>query len=382
MRAALFLLSLALGVLAERPFINEPDTGLVFDEVEIGSLPSLADMIAVPDFEAAARHYMPTRNYSYYRTGSSGEYSYRRALEIFSEVRLRPRLLRDMRNVSLSASILGYDFTAPFFIAPAANAGLAHPLAELNLARAAGKTGILYAPSLSASKTIEEIAAAAAPGQIMFHQLYVSANKTKLASDLQRIEAAGYKGIFVTIDNPIHGIRQREARFGFSNTTNHDGGLTWAGFKALQEMTKLPLIPKGVQTVEDARLAVEAGVKAIYVSNHGGRQLDTSQQPLETLLEILRYAPEIFEQVDVFADGGVRYGTDVLKLLAMGVKMVGMGRPPMFANVFGEEGVTALVEVMRREVWVDAANLGVQDVKKIDPTYLNLKRLEQYMADL
>jgi isopentenyl diphosphate isomerase/L-lactate dehydrogenase-like FMN-dependent dehydrogenase len=276
-----------------------------------------------------------------------------------------------MRDVSLSASIMGYNFTAPFFIAPAANAGLAHPLAELNLARAAGKAGILYAPSLLATKTIEEIAAVAAPGQIMFHQLYVSANKTKLVSDLRRIEAGGFKGIFVTIDGPIHGIRPREVRYGFSNTPNHDAGLTWEGFRDLQKMTKLPLIPKGIQTVEDARLAVEVGVEAIYVSSHGGRQLDTAQQPLETLLEILRYEPDIFKKVDVFADGGVRYGTDVLKLLAMGAKMVGVGRPPMFANVFGEEGVSALLEVLRREVWVDAANLGVQDVKKINPTYVS-----------
>ncbi|KAA8909170.1 hypothetical protein FN846DRAFT_1009471 [Sphaerosporella brunnea] len=307
-----------LSALAARPFVNGPDTGLVLDDVETGALPQLPSMVAIPDFEAAARYYMSTW------------------------------------PTSRSQTVLGYNFTASFFIAPAAQAGLAHPRAELNLVEATGKPGV-------ATKTIEEIAAHKADDQqILSHQLYVGENKTKLSSDLGRIEAAGYKAIFVTIDNPIHGIRQREARYGFSNTIT-----TWEKFRGLQRMTRLPL-----------------PLKAIYVSKHGGRQLDSSQQPLETCLEILKYAPEIFEEVDVFADGGIRYGTDVWKLLAMGVKMVGLGRSPMYANVFGVEGVTRLLEVMRREVWIDAANLGVSDMKDIDASYLNLRKLEQFVYQL
>jgi isopentenyl diphosphate isomerase/L-lactate dehydrogenase-like FMN-dependent dehydrogenase len=204
----------------------------------------------------------------------------------------------------------------------------------------------------------------------------------------------------VTVDNPIHGIRPREARYGFSNVTNHDAAFSWHSYAELRKLTKLPVIPKGIQTVEDAKIAVEAGAPGIYISNHGGRQLDSSALPLETVLEIYTHAPEIFKKTEVFADGGVRYGTDVLKLLAMGVKMVGMGRPFMFANVFGEEGVTALIEIMRRELWIDAANLGVKNVRVIDTTYvsyfltrcvrtranlrvqLNLRRLEQFVYQM
>ncbi|CCX32833.1 hypothetical protein FPQ18DRAFT_322010 [Pyronema domesticum] len=378
----LLLLLGASTVLAERPFVNEPDTGLRLDEIQTGTLPQLKDMHTIPDFEAAARHYMPIQNYSYYRTGSSGEFSYRAALEIFNEVKLRPRFLRDMSNISLSTSVFNYTFSVPFFIAPAARAGLAHPGAEVNFVRAAGVGKVLYSPSLSSTLKIEQIGSAALPEQVMFHQLYVSKNKTKLASDLKRIEKSGFKAIFVTIDNPIHGIRPREARYGFSNVTDHDSAFSWDSYQELRKMTHLPVIPKGVQTVEDALIALQLGAPGIYISNHGGRQLDTSPQAIETCLEIYQNAPEIFKRMEVFADGGVRYGTDVLKLLAMGVKMVGMARPFLFANVFGEEGIWRAIEMMRREVWVDAANLGVRDVREIDTSYLNMKRLERFVWEM
>lgn len=135
-------------------------------------------------------------------------------------------------------------------------------------------------------------------------------------------------------------------------------------------MTDLPIVLKGVGSVETAREAVEHGVPAIILSNHGGRQVDTSQSSLETALEIHREAPEIFEQIEVWADGGVRYGVDVLKFLALGVRAVGLGRPVMYANVFGQEGVQQLIEQLKYEIAIDAANIGVADLKKITPDYV------------
>lgn len=135
-------------------------------------------------------------------------------------------------------------------------------------------------------------------------------------------------------------------------------------------MTDLPIVLKGVGSVETAREAVEHGVPAIILSNHGGRQVDTSQSSLETALEIHREAPEIFEQIEVWADGGVRYGVDVLKFLALGVRAVGLGRPVMYANVFGHEGVQQLIEQLKYEIAIDAANIGVADLKKITPDYV------------
>ena len=149
--------------------------------------------------------------------------------------------------------------------------------------------------------------------------------------------------------------------------------MTWDLYQKLSKLTTLPIIPKGIQTVEDARLAVENGVKAIYLSNHGGRQLDTTPSSLEVALEIYNEEPGIFKKAEVYADGGVRYGADVLKLLALGVKAVGVGRPFMFSNVYGVDGVKKAVALLKREVAIDAGNLGVGDLQKIGPQFVNWK---------
>lgn len=146
---------------------------------------------------------------------------------------------------------------------------------------------------------------------------------------------------------------------------------TWEVLDKFRTMTKLPFILKGIQTVEDAKLAVQHKVPAIILSNHGGRNLDGSPSSLEIALEIHREAPEIFEQIEVLADGGVRYGTDALRLLALGVKAVGIGRPMMYSNVFGVDGVKRAVEIFRNELTNDAANLGVADIKKIDTSFVD-----------
>lgn len=136
-------------------------------------------------------------------------------------------------------------------------------------------------------------------------------------------------------------------------------------------MTQLPIILKGIMSVEDAKMAVQHGAPAIILSNHGGRQLDGSPSALEVALDIHNEAPEIYQQIEVYADGGVRYGTDVLKLLSLGVKAVGLGRPFMYANVFGVEGVTHAIRILKRQIAVDAANLGVTDLRKLDASYVS-----------
>lgn len=144
----------------------------------------------------------------------------------------------------------------------------------------------------------------------------------------------------------------------------------------MKNRTSLPIIPKGIASVEDAQEAIRRGVKAIYISNHGGRQLDHSPSPLEIAYEIYRNAPEVFKQVEVLADSGVRYGTDVLKLMALGVKAVGLGRPFLYANCYGREGVQKAIQVMKKEIAQDAAQLGIADVRKIGPSAINARALE------
>lgn len=149
--------------------------------------------------------------------------------------------------------------------------------------------------------------------------------------------------------------------------------LQWEYYKTLRSMTKLPIVLKGITNVHEARDAVANGVPAIYLSNHGGRQLETSPSALEVAHEIYLQAPEIFRQVEVYADGGVRYGSDILKLLAFGVRAVGLGRPFMFANVFGVDGVQRAIQLLRNEVSRDASNLGLADLKALNTTWVWLR---------
>lgn len=141
-------------------------------------------------------------------------------------------------------------------------------------------------------------------------------------------------------------------------------------------MTSLPIIIKGIGTAKDAQLAVKHGAPAIILSNHGGRQLDGSPSGLEVALEIYEESPEVFKKIEVYADGGVRYGADALKLLALGVKAVGVGRPFMYANIFGIEGITKAVNILKHEITIDAGNLGVPDLKKINPSYVSRRLFE------
>ncbi|KAH7383202.1 hypothetical protein BKA66DRAFT_417642 [Pyrenochaeta sp. MPI-SDFR-AT-0127] len=372
-------LALASGAFAARPFLDEPDTGIdaaLGPIVANGSLAPLKSIVGLPDFQWAARQYMNTSAYTYYRNGAAGEWSYRNNLEVFHRFRLRPRVLVDITSIeaSLPTTILGYNFSAPFFISPCARGGYAHPDGELGLVKGAGEANILYMPALYANKKVEEIYAARnSSDQVLFHQVYLDGGLNDTQILLKQLETAGAKAIIMTVDSPGDGIRHRAARYSVGSANTQYSYLTWDLWRTLSNFTSLPIIPKGIQTVEDAREAVNQGAKAIFLSNHGGRQLDGSPSSLEIALEIHNEDPEIFKQIEVYADGGVRYGADVLKLLALGVKAVGLGRPFMYSNIYGAAGVAKAAQILKYEIANDAANLGVGDIKKIGPEYVNWK---------
>jgi isopentenyl diphosphate isomerase/L-lactate dehydrogenase-like FMN-dependent dehydrogenase len=371
--------------LAARPFDNEPDTGL---EAVLGgfaankTLPPLTAIQGLPDFDWAARNYLPASNYTYYRNGAAGEWSYRNNLEVFQRFRLRPRVLKDITKVesTFPTTILGYNFSAPFFISPCARGQNGHADGEWNLVKGAAKGNILYMPSLYASKPWESIYTQRnSTSQVLFQQVYLddpTINGTRKL--FKSIEDAGAKAIILTVDSPGDGVRHRAARYAAGSANTGLSYFTWEYYKELQSLTKLPIIPKGIQTVEDAREAVKNGAKAIFLSNHGGRQLDTSPSALEVALEIYQEEPKIFKQVEVYADGGVRYGIDVLKLLALGIRAVGVGRPFMYANAYGVDGVAKAIDILKYELLNDAANLGVGDLKKIGPEFVNWKTTNQW----
>ncbi|KAK7423929.1 hypothetical protein QQX98_000801 [Neonectria punicea] len=375
MRGQLLASALVSGAMAARPFLNSPDTGieLVLGDLPTGELAELDSMIGLPDFDWAAEHYLPDRNYTYYRNGAAGEYSYRNNLEVFHRYRFKPRVLVDISDVesTLPTTMLGHNVSAPFFISPCARADYGSSSSELGLVKGAAEGGIIYIPSHYAHLSIEEIHAAKAEGQVVFQQLYLTSNDTVTQQEIDRSEKAGADAIVFTVDSAADGNRHRAARYGVGSADSDYSAFTWTYYQKLQKMTSLPVIIKGIGSAADAKLAVKYGAPAIVLSNHGGRQLDDSPSPLEVAIEIYKEAPEVFKKIEVYADGGIRYGGDALKLLALGVRAVGVGRPMMFANIFGTEGVAKAVKILKHEIAIDAGNLGVADLKKINPSYVN-----------
>ncbi|KAH7308672.1 FMN-dependent dehydrogenase [Stachybotrys elegans] len=383
--------------LAATNWVNEPDTGLedyIFStNYTEGSLPLLKDMRAIPDFDWVARQVMDNQMYSFYRVAAAGETSYRNNLEVWSKVKFRPKVLANHEglNETLSVSILGYNFSAPFFISPATRANYGDPeRAEINFVDAAAEENILYVSALYANKTIEEIGAAKRKHNatmngplVTFQQIYTNANLSVTWDAIARAEAANAKAIVWTVDAPGSSTRHRAARYDTTNANSVTSYLSWDLYDQMKERTSLPIILKGITNVEDALEAVERGVPAIWLSNHGGRQVEHSPSPLEVAYEIHRNAPQVFKQVEVLADSGVRYGSDVLKLLALGVKAVGMGRPFMYSNLFGPEGPKKVMKIMKDEILNDAAQLGITDLRNIDLKRLNTRILENevYLMD-
>ncbi|KFA73942.1 hypothetical protein S40288_00950 [Stachybotrys chartarum IBT 40288] len=396
-RSALVASQLIAAAAAVRPFVNEPDTGLqdfLFStNYTEGTLPPLRDMRGLPDFDYAARQVLDGQMYSFYRTAAAGEWSYRNNLEIWEKVKFRPHQLagHEGLNETMGVSILGYNFSAPFFISPATRAAYGDPeRAEINFVDAAAEADILYVSALYASKSIEEIGEAKRAHnntlngpQVTFQQIYSNANLSVTWDAIARAEAQNAKAIVWTIDAPGSSTRHRAARYDTTNANSVTSYLTWDLYEEMKNHTTLPIILKGITTVEDALTAVERGVPAIWLSNHGARQVDHSPSPLEIAYEIYRNAPQVFSQVEVLADSGVRYGSDVLKLLALGVKAVGLGRPFMYSNVYGLEGPQKVIEILKSEILQDAAQIGITDLSNIDPKRLNMRDLEStvYLAE-
>ncbi|KJK80816.1 hypothetical protein H634G_03965 [Metarhizium anisopliae BRIP 53293] len=369
---------LASSALAARPFLNEPDTGIedILKFSSNGSLPDIKSIVGLPDFEYVARNYLPIRNFTYYRNGAAGEYSYRNNLEVFRRYRLRPRVLVDISNIesTLSTTILGHNFSAPFFISPCARADYAHADAEINFVKGAAAGNILYMPALFAQRSIEDIAAAKKPGQVLFQQLYLESNETFNKDLFARTEKAGAKAIIFTVDSAADGNRHRAARFGVGSADSSYSAFSWNFYEQLRNQTKLPIILKGIMTVEDAEEAIRRKVPAIILSNHGGRQLDGSPSALEVALEMYEKDKTMFQKIEVLADGGIRYGVDAIMLLSLGVKAVGLGRPFMYSNIYGQAGVEKVIQIMKHEIAIDAGNMGIPDLKKISPDFVEWKK--------
>ena len=244
-------------------------------------------------------------------------------------------------------------------VAPMAFQGLAHPDGEKAMARGAAAAGTVMCLSTLATVSLEE-AAEAAPGGARWFQLYWGPDRSKVKGLVERAVAAGYRAIVVTVDLPEVGRRERDLRTGFETPASlsevTDNTLTWRDLEWLRAQTALPVLVKGILTGEDAVLATEAGVEGIVVSNHGGRQLDGVAASLDALPEIVEAAGD---RAEILLDGGVRRGTDVVKALALGARVVLVGRAALYGlAVGGAEGVERVLGLLREEVELALALCG------------------------
>jgi isopentenyl diphosphate isomerase/L-lactate dehydrogenase-like FMN-dependent dehydrogenase len=346
----------------------------------------------VADLETIARRRLPRAVYDYYAGGAEDEQTLEANREAFRQVFLRPRALVGVSAVDPSTTVLGVPVSMPVLIAPTAYQRLAHPDGELATARAASAAGTLMVVSTIATASLEEVASAAT-GPLWF-QLYMSPEREICRDLLRRAEAAGYRAICLTVDTPVLGRRERDVRNRFSlppglTLRNFEGDLaamprtqkgsgfavaasrlidasiTWDTVGWIRSETKLPVVVKGVIAAADVRPAIDAGVSAIVVSNHGGRQLDGCEPTLRALPHVVEAAGG---RVEVLVDGGIRRGTDVLKALGLGARAVLVGRPVLWGLAAGgEAGVRFTLEMLRSEFVMAMGLAGCPDVTAIGP---------------
>lgn len=313
------------------------------------------------DYEILAEERLNPAFWGYYAGGSDDEVSVQTNQSDFGRIRLRPRMLVDISHCDTSTSVLGSPVSMPILVAPSAFHCMAHPDGECATAQGAGATGSLMIAATDSTRTIEEISQAAS-GPLWF-QLYLYPTHEIAAKLVKRAEAAGCKAIVLTVDMPVLGHRERDLRnqfvipppslaranFAGVEVNGHAWvNLTWKDVDWLKSITSLPILVKGILTAEDALLALEHGVSGIVVSNHGGRQLDSAVSGIEALPEVIE---AVAGRCEVYVDGGIRRGTDILKALALGARAVLVGRPILWGlAVNGAPGVQHVLEILHTEL--------------------------------
>jgi 4-hydroxymandelate oxidase len=349
------------------------------------------EILNLHELEDLARARLPTVVWDYYASGADDERCVRRNQEAFAQVALHYRVLVDVARRALATTVLGQPIALPLGVAPMAFHRLAHADGELASVRAAGAAGTVFVLSTMSNTAVEHVVAAAT-GPVWF-QLYVYRDRAATEALVRRVEAAGCRALMLTVDAPVLGRRERDVRnrfalppglaienlhaAGYARMAPAAGGsalaayvaelwdpaLTWDAVGWLRSITKLPVVLKGIVRADDAVRAVDHGAAGIVVSNHGGRQLDAAPATLDVLPRI---ADAVAGRAEVFLDGGIRRGTDVVKALALGARAVFVGRPILWGLAAGgQAGVAAALDVLRRELDLAMALCGCPSVASI-----------------
>jgi isopentenyl diphosphate isomerase/L-lactate dehydrogenase-like FMN-dependent dehydrogenase len=376
---------------------------------EVISAPDQA--LDVMDFEPVARKVVPPAHFGYLATGVDDDATVRANRDGYSHIQIRSRRLVDVTNIDMSRTIFGTKWNTPIVLSPVSAQKAFHPDGEIGVARAAGTRGHLMMLSTAATSSIEDVSAAA--GAPAWQQLYPTNVWEVGRAIVKRAEAAGSPAIVLTVD--LHDGSNRETLFraqfadkrecsachksaytgyargrpragtgGFAQyaarkpmfdgldlskvTATHPLNMNWDYVKRLRDTVTVKLLIKGIVTREDAQLAVEHGVDGLMVSNHGGRAEETLRPTIECLPEVL---DGVAGKVPVILDGGIRRGTDIFKALALGATAVGIGRPHSWGlAAFGQAGVEAVLDILRRELQTIMRQAGTTSVDKITRSYL------------
>jgi len=357
----------------------------------------LRSAVTVEDLRRLAKRRLPTGVFDYVDGGAEDERTLAHNSSAFALLEFRPDVLCDVSEIDTSTTLLGKRIPLPLILAPTGYTRITHSQGELSVARAAARAGLPYSLSTMSTRSIEEVAAVS-DGPKWF-QVYTWKDRGLVTELVERAAAAGYEALWLTVDTAVLGRRERDVRNGyaippqlsprtildgilhpawtvdflrhepmqFANVTHHadhgtrdaipmaehvmrnfDQKLSWADVEWLQSIWKGPLVLKGIQTVADARRAVEAGVEGIGLSNHGGRQLDGAPAPIELVEPV---AQEIQGAAAIICDGGVRRGSDIVKAIALGADACSIGRPYLYAmGAAGERGVDHVLRFFREGV--------------------------------
>jgi isopentenyl diphosphate isomerase/L-lactate dehydrogenase-like FMN-dependent dehydrogenase len=318
----------------------------------------------VHEYERRAAELLEPGALGYFAGGANDEWTLRENVDAFRRWLIRPRVLADVSEPSTATTVLGVEVSMPLLVAPVAFQRVVHADGEAGMARAAAAAGTVMCLSTLSTAPPEEVTAAGGP---CWYQLYVPRDEGVARELVARARETGFRALVLTADTPVLGRRERDLRTGFTippelvvpalgrgGVTPHSAfhgmsaAVTWRDVSRFAELSDLPVVVKGVVTAEDARRACEHGAAALVVSNHGGRQLDGVAATIDALPEV---ADAVAGRIEVYVDGGVRRGTDVLKALALGARAVLVGRAPLWGlAVGGEAGARRVLELLRAEL--------------------------------
>lgn len=322
----------------------------------------------------------------------------------FHKIWFRPRILIDVEKVDVSTTMLGTKVDIPFYVTATALGKLGNPEGEVILTRGARKHNVVQMIPTLASCSFDEIVDAKQGDQTQWLQLYVNKDRAITKRIVQHAEKRGCKGLFITVDAPQLGRREKDMRSKFSDVGSNvqdkggsqvdrsqgaaraissfiDPSLSWKDVPWFLSITKMPIILKGVQRVEDVIRAIEAGVHGVVLSNHGGRQLDFARSGIEVLSEVMPVLRERGweNRIEIYIDGGIRRATDIIKALCLGATGVGIGRPFLFAmSAYGLPGVDRAMQLLKDEMEMCMRLIGCSSVDQLNPTLVDARGLNQH----